>query len=114
MKKYKLFIDCVLVLLCLFPLISLLLVVATSDTILNTSQIVDHVQNYSISLTVSNTLQNALEKVGFSFDGAFGGVVSVILSNSILIYVFYVFVDVLVFVPKMAIRLLRMGVRKDD
>lgn len=114
MKKYKLFIDCVLVLLCLFPLLSLLLVVYSSSTILTGDQIVQHVQNYCISDFVYDTLLSALNGVGFNLDGVFSSVVGVILTNSLLIYVFYVFIEVLVFVPKMAIKLLRIGVRKDD
>lgn len=114
MKKYKLFIDCLLVLLCLFPLISLLLVVYSSSTVLSGDQIVHHVQNYCISNTIATKISTSLNNIGFILDGSLSAVVAVILSNSILIYMFYVFVDVLTFVPKMAIKLLRIGARKND
>lgn len=113
MKKYKLFIDCILVLLCLFPLIALLFCFDTSSSFILNNDYCAFIEKFSISSTISNDLYNALNNVGFNLDGPYSLAVCVILSNSILIYMFYVFVEVLIFVPKMAIKLLRIGSRKD-
>ena len=114
MKKYKLFIDCTLVLLCLFPLISLLCMQLYCETLLSADQILSHLEVFNISSTISNSISNALNDIGFMLDGGFSSAVSIILSNSILIYIFYVFVNILLFVPKLAIKFFRIGVRKDD
>lgn len=105
-RKYKIFIDIVLILLCLFPLISLLFVVGTSSTILTGEQLKAHVLNYCISGDLADKIGNAINTFGIAFDGNFFPAVSVIMANSLLIYLFYVFVACLTWLPKFAINIL--------
>lgn len=113
MKKYRLFINVLLVLLCLFPLIFSCL------TCFKTAQIdMTYVHQIVTDAEISPTFTASFKEV---FNEAFGiseskgfDIFCVILSNSVFVYIGYVFVEVLVFIPKMAISLLRLFARKED
>lgn len=107
-RKYRVFIDITLIMLCLFPLISLLFVLGTSSTILTAEQIANHIEGYAISNNMVTQVQTVLNNVGFNADGVFFAPCCTIITNAVFIYIFYVFVSVLVFVPKMAIKLLNI------
>lgn len=114
MKKYKLFIDVTLVLLCLMPLIYGLAVGFRSgaDSASALAQIVSELdispsQSTQISGILSTYLTGSVPSPGFT-------IFSVIISNSIFVYVGYLFVSVLTFIPKMGAKLLRIGIRKED
>lgn len=113
MKKYNLFINVLLVLICIFPLIFCCL------TCFRTAQTdMTYVHQIVTDAEISPNFTASFKEI---FNEAFGiseskgfDIFCVIISNSIFIYIGYVFVEVLVFVPKMAIKLLRMFARKED
>lgn len=113
MKKYKLFIDVLLVLLCLFPLIYSLFAiwhVGTTDT----SVLLDTVSSLNINPSMASSIENVLSRSFEMETNEAWHCVSVLMANSVMVYVCYVVVEVFVFVPKMAIKLLRIGFRKED
>ena len=103
-RKFKSFMDIVLVLLCLMPLIVFLLI-CTNESI-NVTTVGDLMMTFCISESLTNTIAESINTFGIEFDGAGFAIACVIMSNSILIYTFYVFVEVLVWLPKFAVRLL--------
>lgn len=113
MKKYKLFIDVLLVLLCLFPLIYSLFAIwhvgATDTTLL-----LDTISSLNINPSMASTFESVLSNSFEIETNSAWQAVTVIMANSVMVYICYVVVEVFVFVPKMAIKLLRIGVRKDD
>ena len=114
MKKYKLFVDILLVMLCLFPLIFALLSCFRSN-VENTQYLLQIVSELDISPVQSNHIKDIFKLYLTSNSNTNGiQILSIIISNSIFIYVGYVFVSVLIFVPKLAIKLLRIGIRKEN
>lgn len=113
MKKYNLFLHITLVLLCLFPLIFSCLVYFS-----NVEGNFDNMYQIVQSCEIAPGFTQSFKEV---FADAFDITVSpgfdifcVICSNTIFIYIGFVFVEVLVFVPKLAIKLLRIFSRKDE
>ena len=112
MKKYKLFIDVLLVLLCLFPLIySLFAIWHVGAT--DTSLLLDTISSLNINPSMASTFESVLSN-SFEIETNSAWQAVTVISNSVMVYICYVVVEVFVFVPKMAIKLLRIGVRKDD
>ena len=109
-RKYKVFIDLVLIFLCLFPLIATLVVMGTSETIMTGEQICETVTNFTISADLQNKIADCCNSFGVAFNGAFYGATMTIVSNAVLIYVLYVFVSVLVYIPKFAIKMLNLTI----
>ena len=107
-RKYKILIDIVLVLLCLVPVLLVIINTATSHTLLTSDQISTIINGVSISDTMSATISNALEASEIALDGSFGGCISVIISNALMVHIVYLFIEVIVFVPKFAIKALNM------
>lgn len=113
MKKYRLFINVLLVLLCLFPLIFACMTCFRSG-----EQDITKIHQITEESEISPSFTASFKEV---FNEAFGiseskgfDIFCVILSNSVFIYIGYVFVEVLIFIPKMAISLLRLFARKED
>ena len=109
-RKYKVIIDLVLIFLCLFPLIATLIVMGTSSTILTGEQICETVTNFTISAELRDKVAICCNSFGIAFNGAFYNATMTIVSNSLLVYVLYVFVSVLVFIPKFAVKLLNFDI----
>lgn len=102
-RKLTAFIDVITVLLVLFPLI-----MAVATAIFNGSfdvlTVNAYVEQYEISNELTAKISSAVGSFGIAFDGAFSTASFVIISNALLIYVFRVFVAVLLFLPKMALK----------
>lgn len=107
-RKYKVFIDIVLIFLCLFPLFATLIVMGTSSTILSAEQINNTITSFTISNGLRDVVSDACNSFGVALDGNFYQATMTIVSNAILIYILYVFVSVLVFMPKFAIKLINL------
>lgn len=105
-RKYKVFIDITLVLLCLFPLICLAFAMLTSTSFILNGDYADFIQRFTISTNLANRVGQAINTFGLDFSGSFYQATCTIMSNAILIYIFYTFVACLTWLPKMAISLL--------
>lgn len=113
MRKYNLFVRILLVILCVFPLIYSLLAIFYQGADDATS-FFTIVKSFDINPTLSGWIQDSFITVfGTDLNDSLE-CTTIILSNSLMIYISYIFVKVLLFVPEMAIKLLRIGVRKDD
>ena len=112
-KKYKSLISVVLLLLCIAPLIFSALAMFNDSTDCSAVNFTEYIKRFEISAALSDKIGESIETFGIAFDGAFFPAVCVIMSNAILIYVFYVFVAVLVWLPKFAIKLMERGVSFD-
>lgn len=121
-RKYHYFVNIVLILLCLFPLITYAIAVGSSDSLMSTDQILTHFSNSAISSDFAGSFIEILSSMGITISAdeygesiTCGGIaLVVIMSNSIVIYMCYILVEILLFVPKMAIKFLRMGSGKYD
>lgn len=102
-KKLNTFIDVITILLVLFPL-----VMSVATAIFNGSYDVESIGAYCEQFSISNALVGKISAVvntfGIAFDGAFANACFVIMSNALLIYCFRVFIAVMVFIPKMALK----------
>lgn len=108
-KKYKTFIDIVLVFLCLFPLISLLFVVGTSSTVLTPREIATHVSGYLMSTEMAFYFETACEIMGIVESGEtmYGLVIALtLMTNTVLIYMFYLLVSFVLWIPKLSINII--------
>lgn len=112
-KKYKSLISVVLLLLCVAPLLFCALALFNDSTDFNVINYTEYVKRFEISEELSNKIADGVQSFGISFDGAFFPAVCVIMSNALLIYVFYVFTAVLLFIPKYSIKLMERGVDFD-
>lgn len=106
-RKLNVFLDVLTILLCLFPL-----VMALATAIFNGSfdvvNIGDYVCQYSISSELEQKISDSMNYFGIAFDGEFYSAALVILSNTLLIYIFRVFAAVMVFIPKMALKFINL------
>ena len=112
-KKYNRFLDVVTVLLILFPLIMCLFTARSSGTfdIINVS---DYVSQFAISPDLADLIASSVNTFGFSFSGVFANSAFVIMSNALLIWIFRLFVEVMTFLPKFAIKLLNITIGDRD
>lgn len=102
-RKFNKFVDVVTVLLILFPLLMALITARCSGTF-DSSALTDYVQNFAISSSLADNIGECINTFGIAFDGAFFGSACVLISNAFLIYVFRVFIAVLTFIPKLALK----------
>ena len=107
-RKYKSIIDLVLVLLCVFPLL-VTLVMAWNDNSAMEIDFCNLVQKFAISEDLAQIIGEQINTFGIAFDGAYYTATCVLMANAILVYIFYVFVECLVWLPKFAIRLIERG-----
>lgn len=114
MKKYALFIKILLVLLSLFPLIfGCLACFRTGDG--SFTVLANVVESCEIVPSFTQSFSDVFVDVfGADPDAPGYQIFCVILSNTVFVYIGFVFVEVMIFIPKMAISLLRMFARKDD
>lgn len=113
MRKYNLFVRILLVILCVFPLLYSLIAIFYNGAE-DAASFFAIVKSMDINPSLSGWIQDTYTTI---FDTALNDALIcliVILSNTMMIYISYVFIKVLLFVPEMAIKLLRIGVRKDD
>ena len=103
-RKYKYFIDITIILLCLLPLVSLLFATARNEFAMTSEEMISHVNTYTISDDFTNTVRNALNTCRINCNGTFGNIAYMIMANSMLIHIFYVFVSVLCYIPKLSIK----------
>ncbi len=103
-RKFKVFIDIVLILLCLFPLIITTAICLRNGTFYSSGDFTELVQRFAISTELSEKIGECINTFGIAFDGAYFPAVCVIMANSLIIYLCYLFVSVLVFLPKLAIK----------
>ena len=114
MKKYALFIKITLVLLSLFPLIFGLCSCLQVGS--GCFQILAHtVENFEILPSFTESFSSVFVDAFDADPEAPGFIIfCVLISNTVFVYIGFVFVEVMIFIPKMAISLLRMFSRKDD
>lgn len=105
-RKYKLFLDVLTILLIIAPLIVLLLAVHSGAVLDKTPS--DIVMSFSISNSLADRIGQCINTFGIELDGDFYNATCVIMSNALLIYLFRVFVSVLVFLPKLALKFINL------
>jgi hypothetical protein len=109
-RKYKNLVDVVLLFLCIAPLIFCLFATINEANSINSLEYASIIQKFCISDELSDIIGDCIQTFGIAFNGDFYASACVIISNSLLIYIFYVFVAVLTFIPKMAKRLLDFSI----
>lgn len=107
-RKYKVFIDIVTVLLVLFPLV-MSLVTARANGTFDGADIGAYVENFAISRDLANTVGESINNFGIAFDGEFYAPALVIFSNAIIIYLFRLFLEVALFIPKLALKFINIS-----
>lgn len=107
-RKYKVFVRYTLLMLCLFPLVIILLNSITDGVNIENYDYGAVIDKFVISESFTAELKNVLPSFGFALDGAFADVVPIIMANSIIIYIMYIAIEVLLFIPKFAVELLSM------
>lgn len=111
-KKYKRVVHYVLIALMLFPLILAFASTIYSQT-WDMQAIVNQISSYCISPWMRDNLINSLGDI-MNFSGAYWQAAATTLTNAVCVQMIYVVYCVLAFIPHMCIKLLRIGVRKDD
>lgn len=106
-KKIKKIIDIIVILLCVFPLIFVL-----CGTILNHVDSINNIDVGSIvtNMNISDYWLDIVSSVTDQFlmiNGEYSGVVNVVAANTICIYLAYLLIEVLVFLPKLFISWMR-------
>lgn len=104
-RKFNRFVDVVTVLVIVFPLLMALITARCSGTF-EAFDFTTYVENFCISENLANLIHDSIDTFGFAFDGDFAYGACVIMSNALLVYVFRVFIAVMTFIPKFALRLL--------
>ena len=107
-RKYKVFIRYTLLVLCLFPLVLMLLNSVAEGTNIALTDYNAILDKFVISESFTAKLKGVLPSFGFAFDGAFADVLPVIMSNTIIIYIMYLALEVLLIIPKLSIDLIHM------
>lgn len=104
-KKYNKFLDVVTVLVILFPLI-MSLVIARCSGSFNAIQIAEFIEEFAFSYDLSNRIGEAINTFGLDFNGAFFPCACVIMGNALLVWLFRLFVSVMCFIPKFALKMI--------
>ena len=112
-KKFNKFLDFVTVLVIMFPLLMALFTARATGSF-DASNIGDYVLQYSISDELALLIGDSISTFGFDFDGAFFLPSCVILANALIVWLFRVFIAVMTFLPKMALKLLNLPMGDDD
>lgn len=110
--KYNKLLDVVTLLVILFPLLMLLLTSLCSGNI-DSSLFPQYIENFAISSELNSTIAECINTFGIAFDGAFFSSACVIVGNALLVWLFRVFISVLVFIPKFAVKMLNISVGGD-
>lgn len=106
-RKLNVFIDVIMILLCLFPLL-MGLATAIFNGSFDLTNFNEYVSQFSISNDLAQKIGSAIDNFGIYFDGAFFDSACIIMANTLLIYIFRVFVSVMVFIPKMASKFINL------
>ena len=101
-RKYKIFVRYTLLFLCLFPLILITINCIADGFNINEVDVNEVCEKFIISTEMTNRIANILPSFGITFDGNFGNIVPIIMSNSIIIFIMYVALEVALFMPKIA------------
>ena len=112
-KKYNKFLDFVTVLVILFPLLMSLITARCSGSF-DTAQLANYVEHFAISNSLSLRIGECINTFGIAFDGAMFNSACVIMSNALLIWLFRLFVAVLTYIPKFALKLINLSIGEKD
>ena len=112
-KKYNRFLDFVTVLVILFPLI-MAVITARANGTFDMLNIADYVSQYAISNDLANRIGESINTFGIAFDGAFFAPSCIILANSLIVWLFRVFISVMTYIPKFAIKMTNLSIGEKD
>ena len=112
-KKYNRFLDIATVLIILFPLIMLLFTARANGTF-DVTNVADYVNQYAISNALATRIGECINTFGIAFDGNFFAPSCVILANALLVWLFRVFVSVMTFIPKFALKMTNLSIGEKD
>lgn len=101
-RKYKIFVRYTLLFLCLFPLVLIMLNCLADGFNISDIDVNVVCNKFVLSNNMKNRIAEVLPTFGITFDGTFGNIVPIIMSNSIIIFIMYVALEVALFLPKMA------------
>ena len=105
-RKYKIFIRYTLLILSLFPLVLIMLNSIAEGANLNTIELNAIIDKFVISESFTAEIKTIIPSFGFELDGAFGDIVPITIANTMIIYIMYIALEVLLFIPKMAVEFL--------
>lgn len=112
-RKYNKFLDIVTVLVILFPLLMSLITARCSGSF-DSAQFADYIQQFAISNSLSSRIGECINTFGVLFDGAMFSGACVIIANALLIWLFRLFIAVLTFIPKFALKLINLSIGDKD
>lgn len=112
-KKYNKFLDFVTVLVILFPLLMSLITARCSGSF-DTVQLANYVEQFAISNSLSLRIGECINTFGIAFDGAMFNSACVIMSNALLVWLFRLFIAVLTYIPKFALKLINLSIGEKD
>ena len=112
-RKYNKFLDFVTVLVILFPLL-MALITARANGSFDMLNVADYVSQYAISNDLATIVGESIQTFGFAFDGAFFTPACVILANALLVWLFRVFIAVMTFIPKFAVKMVNLSIGEKD
>lgn len=101
-RKYRIFKKYIITILCILPLLVSALSILSGNAVL-TIEFNEIVTKFSLSNELANKIGECINTFGIEFDGEYIQSALIIMSNTFLIYTFYLFTEVLIFIPKMAI-----------
>ncbi len=104
-KKYNKFLDVVTVLVILFPLL-MSLITARSSGSFDTVTLANYIEQFAISNSLSSRIGECINTFGIAFDGDMFHSACVIMGNALLIWLFRLFIAVMCFIPKFALKMI--------
>ena len=104
-KKYNKFLDVVTVLVILFPLL-MSLITARANGTFDIVTLANYIEQFAISNSLSLRIGECINTFGIAFDGAFAPCAYVIIGNALLVWVFRLFIAVMCFIPKFALKMI--------
>ena len=104
-KKYNKFLDVVTVLVILFPLL-MSLITARANGTFDIVTLANYIEQFAISNDLSLRIGECINTFGIAFDGAFFSCACVIMGNALLIWLFRLFIAVMCFIPKFALKMI--------
>lgn len=104
-KKYNKFLDVVTVLIILFPLL-MSLITARSCGTFDIATFANYIEQFAISNDLNSRIGECINTFGIAFDGAFFAPACVIIGNALLVWLFRLFIAVMCFLPKFAIKMM--------
>jgi len=106
-RKLNVFVDVLTILLCMFPLL-MGLATAIFNGSFDLSNFGEYVAQFAISNDLAQKIGALINNFGIAFDGAFFNSACIIMANTLLIYIFRVFVSVMVFIPKLSSKFINL------